>query len=503
MLRVCVFLTAGLAAQAADPTSVSSAWESIQVDDLRKHVVFLASDELEGREAGTTGGHAAGDYVRDELKRLGIRPACPEEKFFQHFGDNYRNVLGVLAGSDPELKKELVLIGAHYDHVGYGTRGNSRGPAGHIHNGADDNASGTAGLLEVAEAFASFGVSPKRSILFAFWDAEEKGLLGSEHWVSNPTRLLADVRLAVNADMLGRLRENSLAVFGIRTAVGLRRLVSEQNRNTEVRCLFSWRIKRDSDHYSFYQRGIPVLMLHTGKHEDLHRPSDDVEKLNLSGMQRVTQLLFGIAHQAAQCDELPAFRESAGNETVALQEQMKTPLPQPAARLGLSWDAELALQRVVQVADIVVGSSADRGGLKTGDRIVEFGGNRTDSVDDFRLLVLTARNPVPVVVQRPKEAKDRELTLQLDGEPLRIGFAWRQDDAEPGCVILNQVVTESPADRAGLQVNDRVYSVASREFHSSDEFYQLITDLDSPLELVIERDGCSRKKVLVLVEEAP
>src|SRR5262249_45517286 len=160
---------------------------------------------------------------------------------------NYHNILAVVEGSDPQLRDEYVLIGAHYDHVGYGNARNSYGPFGMIHNGADDNASGVAGMLEVARAVAQLASRPKRSILFAFWDGEEKGLLGSQYWVEHPTVPLKSVTLAINADMIGRLRNATVTVYGVRTVRGLRRLVSHQNQIANLLLDFTWENKPDSD----------------------------------------------------------------------------------------------------------------------------------------------------------------------------------------------------------------------------------------------------------------
>ncbi len=179
----------------------------------------------------------------------------------------------MLEGSDPDLKRDCILVGAHYDHVGYGTRRNSRGPWGYIHNGADDNASGVSGVLELAQAVTLLDSPPKRSILFALWDGEEKGLLGSKHWAAHPTVPLQDVVMAFNVDMIGRLRGNSVHVFGTRTARGLRRWASEANQLTDLLIDFSWELKANSDQFSFVERRIPTLMLHTGLHDEWHRPS--------------------------------------------------------------------------------------------------------------------------------------------------------------------------------------------------------------------------------------
>ena len=146
--------------------------------------------------------------------RTRIQPAAPDGDYFQPFLPESRNILVRLPGSDPDLKREYVVIGAHYDHVGRGNSRNSRGPIGQIHNGADDNASGTSALLELVDAFCSLDVAPKRSLLFVFWDGEEQGLLGSQYWISAPTVPLEQIRLVINIDMIGRLRDNRADVFG-------------------------------------------------------------------------------------------------------------------------------------------------------------------------------------------------------------------------------------------------------------------------------------------------
>src|SRR5690606_17014020 len=142
---------------------------------------------------------------------------------------------------------------------------------------------GTAAILELAEALAGLDVPPRRPILLALWDAEEKGLLGSTHWVTHPT--LAGLRPAflINVDMIGRLRENRLTVYGVRTATGLRYTTSTANMQTDLELLFDWEQRRDSDHLPFFERQVPYLMFHTGLHDDYHRPSDDPERLNLPG----------------------------------------------------------------------------------------------------------------------------------------------------------------------------------------------------------------------------
>ncbi|TXT22299.1 MAG: peptidase M28, partial [Planctomycetota bacterium] len=187
-------------------SSVSAAIESIRVEDLKVHIGTLASDTLQGREGGSAGGHAASAYLVQQLRRQGVTPAAAEQQFVQEFAGGMRNILASVPGRDERLRDEIVIVCAHFDHVGFGTPRNSRGPIGYIHNGADDNASGVASLLEVVEAVRSLPQPPRRTLLFAFWDGEEKGLLGSKHWIASPTRPLKQVKLVINSDMIGRLR---------------------------------------------------------------------------------------------------------------------------------------------------------------------------------------------------------------------------------------------------------------------------------------------------------
>ena len=184
--------------------TLQAALDSITAPELQKFVETLADDTFEGREAGSRGGRAAGNYLLEQMEKRGLKPAGTDGGYVQEFGRGYRNLLGIVEGSDEKLKKEIIVVGAHYDHVGYGSRSNSFGPLGLIHNGADDNASGSSGLLELMEAVQKLPRAPKRSILFVYWDGEEKGLLGSRHWTSAPTLPLERVKFCVNVDMIGR-----------------------------------------------------------------------------------------------------------------------------------------------------------------------------------------------------------------------------------------------------------------------------------------------------------
>lgn len=482
-------LLGDIGAQAAESRAITSLMSSITADDLRRHAETLSDDTFEGREAGSRGGHAAGIYIGREFQKHKLAGGARPGSYYQAFGAQYRNILGLLPGSDPELKDEVVVIGAHYDHVGYGTPQNSYGPTGFIHNGADDNASGVAGLLEIVEAFAQLETPPKRTILFAYWDGEEKGLLGSKHWVSQPTLPIEKVRIALNMDMIGRLRNDTVEVYGARSGRNLRRLTSLNNRDSNLRLNFIWKMREDSDHFTFFQRGIPVLMLHTGLHDDYHRPSDDPEKLNVAGMHRVVQVICGVLYDLAQQPQLSGFRQASRTESEHTQKERERPLPALPSRLGLSWDAAAEKAgKGLLVNRVARGTAAERAGIRTGDKIVRFNDQPTADGQELKALVLAAENPVRIELERAGASEPVALDVQLTGKPVRLGISWRVDDAEPNAIVLSRVVPGSPAAQAGLLVNDRIYEVGGKSFSSSGEFRRLLS-ATGPLELLVDRYG--------------
>jgi len=489
--------------QAAEKSSAyTAALESISVEQLKGHVGYLADDELEGREAGCRGSRTAGVYLRDRLKELELQSAGTDGTFFQPFGQNFRNVLALLPGSDEKLKDQFVVVSAHYDHVGYGTQRNSRGPIGQIHNGADDNASGTAALLELAEALSMLPVSPRRSILFAFWDAEEKGLLGSKHWVARPTIPIENVVADINLDMIGRLRNEQLKIFGTRTGYGWRRLICFQNTEEALKLDFDWTFKPNSDHYPFFKRNIPALLLHTGLHDQYHSPRDDANLINNPGIRRVSRLLFGMVYELADAEQTPGFRKTASHETKTGTWLLALLTPRLPRRLGAHWDPKESAAEGLRLTHIDAGSAAEDAKLKPGDRIVEFAGRKIHGGEELRTAVLGTENSAKAIVRRAGQNELLTVTVHLAGKPLRMGIAWRIDDAEPGTVILTYVAPGSPADRAGLHAGDRIYQVAGKDFSDDRQFAGMIETLPEPLKLLVERDGRLRT-VVIHIETEP
>ncbi len=403
LAAVLVVLVLWMPAQAEHRAALHVALDSIRQDELRQHVDYLASEKLEGREAGTQGGQAAGDYLIGQLMRLGLRPAGTDGAYTQPFGPNFRNILAVVEGNDPELHEEIVAVGAHYDHIGYGTSGGSRGPVGYIHPGADDNASGVAGLLELAQAVTFFAKPPRRAILFAFWDAEEKGMLGSKHWLAHPTLPRRKVGFYVNLDMIGRLRDNRLVVLGTRSGYGLRLLAARNNADPPLHLDFTWKMAPEADHFPFFDRGIPVLALYTGLHEEYHRPSDRPELIDTSGMRRITRLALGVLDELANVDRLPPFRDASRQESEAQRKQLaesRPALPAQPLRVGIVWRRDDAEPHTVQITAVVPQSPADEAGLKPGDRVVEVQGSPPPGDEALRNMFRTLPGPIRLLIER-------------------------------------------------------------------------------------------------------
>jgi hypothetical protein len=493
------FLLGASRIEAVEANARSAAMSFIAADEIKQYVGTLADDTFEGRESGSRGNRAAGIYLVERLKKMGLLGGGPKGSFYQSFG-SYSNILAFVEGRDPALKEQTIVVSAHYDHVGYGTSRNSYGPIGLIHNGADDNASGVVGSVEVANAVSHLAEKTRRSILFAFWDGEEKGLIGSQHWLDHPTIPLARVPIMINVDMIGRLRNSRLTVYGTRTSAGLRRLISLQNDPAQLLLSFNWEMKGDSDHYAFFSRGIPIVMLHTGLHDDYHRPSDDADKINVEGLQQIAQLMFNVLVELADAPTLPGFRARARSESRSEQQQSERGLPSVPGRLGIRMDGKAAAAGEVLVAGVTSGSAAEKAGLRAGDRIVKLAHRDINDASLFQAGVLAAASPVGATIERPGEAEPLEVTLDLPGEPVRLGISWRTDNAEPGSVIVNRVINGSPADLAGLRVGDRVYRIAGQELTTGDEFRRLVGSVPGAFTLEVETAGRVRTIEIVPVE---
>jgi hypothetical protein len=306
------------------------------------------------------------------------------------------NIIAVLPGADPALTDQAILVGAHYDHLGLGHFGaRSASAAGEIHHGADDNASGTAVLLDLARRLSRLPVKPARTIVFAAFSAEELGLFGSRHFVERSPPM-AKLTAMINLDMVGRLRDNRLTVFGARSGAGLSELVDAGAAPLGLSLRHSDDVGR-SDHMSFYNKKIPVLHFSTGVHEDYHRPSDTWEKLNIDGMAKVSDLTLLTALNLANAKEALNFVSLPARPPSVSGEQ-RGPI---GVYLGTMPDYGANIDGV-RVAGVSAGSPAAVAGLREGDVITKLAGSPIQNIDDLTE-VLSSRKPgdeVEIVVLR-------------------------------------------------------------------------------------------------------
>ena len=318
-------------------------------------------------------------------------------------GANARNVCGFLEGSDATLRREVVVVGAHHDHVGRGQVGSAGGPAdvGKIHPGADDNASGTAALLEIAEALAKGERRPRRSVLFLSFTGEELGLYGSLHYVSQPTVPLADMSLMINCDMVGRYDEKrTMEIGGVGTGEGLQGVVERANAPYGLALTWDPSGVAPSDNTSFFRKRIPVLFFFTGIHPEYHTPRDTPDTINYPGAERVTALCRDVTFELATRDARVVYTQ-----------------PPPGAEgrkaaLGISPAAGSDAGGVV-VAGVIEGGAAGTAGIREGDVVVAVGAYVVDSLRDLSK-ALAAYKPgdkVLVKVSRGGESLSLELVL--------------------------------------------------------------------------------------------
>jgi hypothetical protein len=349
--------------------------------------------------------HALEGWTLDAEIALG-RPRIPT-----------KNVVGVLEGAGP-LADETIVVGAHYDHVGRGglLSGSLAPGSRDIHNGADDNASGTAMVIEMARRLAARPDPLPRRIVFIAFSGEEKGLLGSAHYVGHPLFPLKETVAMINFDMVGRLNDKrEVIVYGTGTSPGLSPLVEAlgQSQGLDVKRTAG---PRDffgaSDHYSFYRKDIPVLFFFTGNHPDYHRPSDDTERINFAGMARLADVGELILLDLARRPSRPAFTR------INTQQQ-----PRGASRGGGSGAYLGTIPSYADSGDGVKldgvneGSPAEKGGLRAGDVIVRFGDTKVEDINDF-MDGLTKHKPgdeVEVVVRR--DGKETPLKVKLGTRP--------------------------------------------------------------------------------------
>jgi len=305
------------------------------------------------------------------------------------------NVIGYIEGSNPELKNEYIIIGAHYDHLGWGGQGSLVPDTVAIHNGADDNGSGTAGLLELAEYLSHNRKNLNRTLVFIAFTAEEEGTIGSGFYVKNPVFPLENTIAMINMDMIGRLKEDKLTIYGTGTSPVWNDIIEKLNSDFK----FNLNLVKDgygpSDHAQFYSKNIPVLHFFTGIHSDYHKPSDDYDKINYQGQKRILDFIAKLIFELDKAKGRPQFVKAEPQQRSARGFRVT---------LGIVPDYSEEVQGM-KVGDVRTGTPAEKAGIKPGDVIVKLGGREIKNIYDYTY-ALGDFNPgdeVEVVVLRGDE----------------------------------------------------------------------------------------------------
>ena len=397
-------------------------------DDMRQTVEYLASQELGGRFPATAGDTLASEFLTGKLRGLKLKRVVKGKRkkgFYQDFSygkteqRTTHNIIAVLPGKDKNLKHEYIVVGSHYDHLGMGGTGSgSRRPDTlAVHPGADDNASGDAVVLELAKHFKKAG-SP-RSIIFAFFGAEEQGIVGSKKFVEwmkqddNRRKNLPDdikgIVAMVNLDMVGRMRDNALSVSGTGTSTDFKTLAEQTADQTNLQITCTPDGYGPSDQASFVAADIPVFYLTTGGHMEYHTPADVPSTLNYDGMQQTLEFTQELVARLVNLPTAPDFINVPSSNTQSHAQFKVT--------LGLMPDVTGASSKPGLRADIVVaGKPAHKAGMKSGDIIQEIDGKPVKDINEYmeRLSELKAGTTIPVKVLRGEETIILQVQLNPD-----------------------------------------------------------------------------------------
>ncbi len=384
----------------------------IDEDKIKQHIKILSDDSLMGRGTGSEGEQMAATYIESQFKKINLKPKGDANDYRQSFlfkggvhgtgpAGKANNLIGFLDNN----ADQTIIIGAHFDHLGLGENGSSMdaNPKGKIHNGADDNASGVAGLIELARHFAN-KAKEKYNFLFIAFSGEELGLYGSKYFTEHPTLDLLKVNCMINLDMIGRLDPvtNALAVSGTGTSAvwenEIKKLSSDELK-----------IKTDSagmgpsDHTSFYLKNIPVLHFFTGSHSDYHKPSDDWQKINFAGEKTVLEFIVRLVENL---DALPKLTFlPTKNKSMGSARSFKV-------TLGIM-PSYTSSEEGLKVDGVTDGKPAQRAGILTGDLIIKIGAYSIKDIQAYMTALgkFEKGQTVPVKVKRNKDVVSLRVTF--------------------------------------------------------------------------------------------
>jgi hypothetical protein len=416
--RTATIAAALLLAAAALPAQNPPPGSRAAAAQIENDIRFLASDALAGRLAGSPGNDSAAVYLARRFRRLGLRPGGDSGSFLQHWtvgstvatreagdaGRRTENVVGMLPGRDRRLTGEVIVIGAHFDHLGTGPFGSAAtGDSAHlIHHGADDNASGTAAVLEIARLLSAARPRPARTVVFVLFSGEEEGALGSAYYADHPDEPMDSTLAMLNLDMVGRMRDNRLLVLGVRSAAEWAALLDSVNTPYHLDLKASGDGWGPSDQSSFFAKKRPVLHFFTDLHEDYHRPADTWDKINAPGIETVAEFAADLARRLAARGTPLTFVDAPPPAMVAGTGER--------AYLGSIPDMTSEPGGVL-LSGVRAGSPADSAGIRAGDVIISIGADTVANLNDMQnaLVKHHAGDRVDIRVRR----KDQVLTLHV------------------------------------------------------------------------------------------
>ncbi len=356
------------------------------VTQLYKDIEFLSSDSLQGRLSGSPSERIAADYIASRFEQLGLRPAG-EEGYFQFFDYKVSNNPHTTAEQDADAtpvharnvigymdngKEYTIVIGAHYDHLGLGEFGSSleANSKGMIHNGADDNASGVAGLFYIASKLNKSTLN--YNVLFIAFSGEEQGLRGSKYFVHNPSIPLTSISYMFNMDMIGRLKSSRvLLVSGVGTSPSWGTAISHLQTDLSIREDSAG--LGPSDHSSFYLEDIPVLHFFTGQHRQYHKPSDDIDSINIEGEKDVLDYMLTLIYHANTGEKLEFTKTK--NPDMGTKTSFKV-------TLGIMPDYTYEKEGL-RIDGVTEGRAADKCGIVQGDIILSIGDQEIKNIQDY------------------------------------------------------------------------------------------------------------------------